>query len=142
MDAAAIINTKGNLLSSTVLACLASLCRAVQVGDLVFSPDGLAKRGVLLRHLVMPGLLDEGKAILDWVVTELGRDTYVHIMEQYVPRFLVGQGEQRSREGWVKYDEIHRRPESEVQQLKDFARSIGLWRLEEMSKWETGELAG
>jgi putative pyruvate formate lyase activating enzyme len=45
----------------------------MQVGDLVFSPDGLAKRGLLLRHLVMPGLLDEGKAILDWVVQELGR---------------------------------------------------------------------
>jgi uncharacterized Fe-S radical SAM superfamily protein PflX len=39
----------------------------VQVGDLVFSSDGLAKRGLLLRHLVMPGLLEEGKAILDWV---------------------------------------------------------------------------
>jgi putative pyruvate formate lyase activating enzyme len=45
----------------------------LQVGDLVFSPDGLAKRGLLLRHLVMPDLADEGRAILDWVVQELGR---------------------------------------------------------------------
>jgi len=90
----------------------------------------------------MPGLLDEGKAILDWVVAKLGRDTYVHIMEQYVPRYLVGQGEQRSREGWVKYEEIGRRADSEVQQLKSYARSIGLWRFEEMAQWETGELAG
>lgn len=114
-----------------------------QVGDLVFSPDGLAKRGVLLRHLVMPGLLDEGKAILDWVVAELGRDTFVHIMEQYVPRYLVGQGEQRSREGWVTYEEIGQRTaEAEVAALREYARSIGLWRFEEMSAWESGELAG
>lgn len=114
----------------------------MQVGDLCFSPDGLAKRGVLLRHLVMPGLLEEGKAILDWVVAELGRDTYVHIMEQYQPRYLVGEGEQRSREGFVKYEEIGRRADSvrEVEALQDYARSIGLWRFEEMAAWETGEL--
>lgn len=108
----------------------------------MFSPDGLAKRGVLLRHLVMPGLLEEGKAILDWVVAGLGRDTYVHIMEQYIPRYLVGSGEQRSRKGWVTYDEIKRRADGEVQELQQYARSIGLWRFEEMAKWETGELAG
>jgi putative pyruvate formate lyase activating enzyme len=52
----------------------------MQVGDLVFSPDGLAKRGLLLRHLVIPGLLDEGKAVLDWVVQELGR----WVMDEWV----------------------------------------------------------
>lgn len=90
----------------------------------------------------MPDLAEEGKAILDWVVAELGVDVYMHIMEQYVPRYLVGQGEQRSREGWVTYDEIGRRADAEVVQLKEYARSIGLWRFEEMAKWETGELAG
>lgn len=61
---------------------LIAACAAPQVGDLVFSPDGLAKRGVLLRHLVMPGLLDESKAILNWVVKEIGR-WVVFIMLQY-----------------------------------------------------------
>jgi uncharacterized Fe-S radical SAM superfamily protein PflX len=51
----------------------ACACLPWQVGDLVFSADGLAQRGVLLRHLVMPGLVDEGRAILDWVVEALGR---------------------------------------------------------------------
>lgn len=64
-------------------------------------------------------------------------------MEQYVPRYLVGSGEQRSREGWVKYDEINKRAAGEeVEELKRYARSIGLWRFEEMAEWETGELAG
>eukprot|EP00775_Hariotina_reticulata_P007293 gene7293-7506_t len=114
-----------------------------QVGDLVFSSDGLAKRGLLLRHLVMPGLLDEGKAILDWVVAELGRDTFVHIMEQYQPQFMVGKGERRSRGGWTTYEEVNRRPTSEeVKLLRDYAKKIGLWRFEELPRYESGELAG
>ncbi len=38
-----------------------------QVGDLELDERGLAVRGVLLRHLVMPGLLDETEAILRWI---------------------------------------------------------------------------
>ena len=43
-----------------------------QVGDLVLDERGLARRGLLLRHLVMPGMLDETEAILRWVADELG----------------------------------------------------------------------
>ncbi|KAB8416443.1 hypothetical protein FH972_024962 [Carpinus fangiana] len=41
-----------------------------QVGDLSFSSDGLAKRGLLVRHLVMPGLEEEGKTIMEWLAKE------------------------------------------------------------------------
>jgi hypothetical protein len=71
------------------------------------------------------------------------RDTYVHIMEQYLPRHLVGTGEQRSRGGFTAYEEIGQRPgDAAVQALRDYARSIGLWRFEDMAAWEAGELAG
>eukprot|EP00882_Tetradesmus_deserticola_P028777 GHRQ01032064.1.p1 GENE.GHRQ01032064.1~~GHRQ01032064.1.p1 ORF type:complete len:145 (+),score=23.92 GHRQ01032064.1:655-1089(+) len=71
------------------------------------------------------------------------RDTFVHIMEQYAPRHLVGSGEQRSRQGWTSYNEINRPVRSdEVQQLRDYARSIGLWRFEEAPRYEAGEMAG
>jgi putative pyruvate formate lyase activating enzyme len=43
-----------------------------QVGDLTFDADGLAQRGLLIRHLVMPGGLDETCAILGWIAAELG----------------------------------------------------------------------
>jgi putative pyruvate formate lyase activating enzyme len=56
-----------------------------QVGPLVADEDGLARRGLLIRHLVMPGALDETRAILEWIATELGRDTYVNLMDQYRP---------------------------------------------------------
>lgn len=57
------------------------------------------QRGVLLRHLLMPGLLEEGRQIMAWVARELGRDTFVNIMGQYSPAAspLLATGEQRSR---------------------------------------------
>ena len=64
-----------------------------QVGDLVFSESGLAQRGLLVRHLVMPGLVEEGKQILQFLRHEVSVDTYVNIMEQYRPTFKVGKGE-------------------------------------------------
>lgn len=110
-----------------------------QVGDLVFEGDGLAKRGVLLRHLVMPGLLEEGRMILAWVARELGRDTFVNVMGQFAPGTspLLATGEQRSRLGYVSYEELRvRPPTSEVESLITFARDQGLWRFEEAPRWE------
>jgi putative pyruvate formate lyase activating enzyme len=64
-----------------------------QVGDLVLDGRGLARRGLILRHLVMPGLLDETRAILRWVADELGTTTYVNLMAQYHPAGRVSAGE-------------------------------------------------
>lgn len=55
-----------------------------QVGKLTVSEEGPVLRGLLVRHLVMPGMLEDTRAILGWVA-ELSRDTYVNVMEQYHP---------------------------------------------------------
>jgi putative pyruvate formate lyase activating enzyme len=72
-----------------------------QVGPLVFGGDGLARRGLLLRHLVMPGMLAETEAILRFVAEELGPDTYVDLMAQYYPAGLVGRN---GRDGYQEID--------------------------------------
>jgi putative pyruvate formate lyase activating enzyme len=54
-----------------------------QVGPLQIDSDGLARRGVLIRHLVMPGALAETRASLEWVARQLGSDSYVNLMDQY-----------------------------------------------------------
>jgi putative pyruvate formate lyase activating enzyme len=56
-----------------------------QVGDLVLDTRGLARWGLLLRHLVMPGGLAETEAILRFVAEEISRDTYLNLMDQYHP---------------------------------------------------------
>jgi putative pyruvate formate lyase activating enzyme len=67
-----------------------------QVGDLCFTSDGIAKKGVLLRHLVMPGYEEEGKKIVRWLADIVSKDLYIHVMEQYHPRAHVGK-EKRGR---------------------------------------------
>ena len=99
-----------------------------QVGPLKFGPNGLARRGVLVRHLVMPGQLDESTAILRWLA-ELSEDTYVNIMGQYHPAYEVGQP---ARDGTAKYAEINSRPDGDdLSSAYEAARAAGLWRFDE-----------
>jgi putative pyruvate formate lyase activating enzyme len=93
-----------------------------QVGGLVLDGEGLAKRGLIIRHLVMPGALDETRAILEWIAEELGRDTYVNLMDQYYPAGKVGA---------EHYPEInHRLSSREFDAARTIARELGLRRLD------------
>src|SRR4051812_34427888 len=62
-----------------------------QVGDLCFTFDGIAKKGLLVRHLVMPGYESEGQEIMKWMASNISRDVFVNIMEQYRPDAHVGK---------------------------------------------------
>ena len=93
-----------------------------QVGPLVFDENGLALRGLLIRHLVMPGLAEETQHILKWIAEELGTDTYVNLMDQFSPA-----GKVRNTE----YSEINRRITSkEYQTVLETAHTVGLRRLD------------
>lgn len=93
-----------------------------QVGPLVIGADGLARRGLLIRHLVMPGCLDETRAILEWIATALGPDTYVNLMDQYYPAGKVSA---------AQYAELNRRlTAEEFQAARRLAREFGLRRLD------------
>jgi putative pyruvate formate lyase activating enzyme len=58
-----------------------------QVGNLEVNGDGIAAKGLLVRHLVMPGMPDNSKAALDFIANELSPDCYVNIMDQYHPAY-------------------------------------------------------
>lgn len=55
-----------------------------QVGDLKVV-NGLAKKGLLIRHLVMPGYLRETEEVIRFVAEEISKDSYLNIMGQYYP---------------------------------------------------------
>jgi putative pyruvate formate lyase activating enzyme len=94
-----------------------------QVGPLRIDANGVATRGVLLRHLVMPGQLDETQAILEWIARELGTDTYINLMDQYRPAGRVCA---------EHYPEINRRPTAaEFRRAVEIAVDLGLCRLDE-----------
>jgi putative pyruvate formate lyase activating enzyme len=93
-----------------------------QVGPLVFDDDGLARRGLLIRHLVMPRGLDETRAILEWISSELGPETYVNLMDQYYPAGKVSS---------ERYSEINRHvSKAEFLEAQQIARGLGLRRLD------------
>ena len=100
-----------------------------QVGVLTFDRDGLAKRGVLVRHLVMPGQEDEAAAIFQWLARELSPDTYVNIMAQYRPAY---EADGRSALASPKYADIDREPTArEILAARAAAEAAGLWRFDE-----------
>jgi putative pyruvate formate lyase activating enzyme len=56
-----------------------------QVGDLVVDERGIARRGLLVRHLVLPERLAGTEEVLSFLAEEISVDTYVNVMEQYHP---------------------------------------------------------
>lgn len=59
-----------------------------QVGDLFINKDGIAEKGLLVRHLVMPEGLAGTREALKFLAKEISKDTYVNIMDQYRPSGL------------------------------------------------------
>jgi putative pyruvate formate lyase activating enzyme len=105
-----------------------------QVGELALDERGLARRGLIVRHLVMPGMVDETEAILRFVAEELGTGCYVNLMAQYYVSGKVGQD--------GEYLEIARglHPEEYEQALR-LGEELGL-RLDARSRDEGLALAG
>ncbi len=91
-----------------------------QVGNLVMSTQGIAERGLLVRHLVLPGGLAGSKTVLEFIAKEISRNTYLNIMDQYRPAYLAG-----------RHSEINRRITSdEYQVVVKEALRLGLNRLD------------
>ena len=116
-----------------------------QVGDLAFTPDGIAKKGVIVRHLVMPGKEDEGQEIMWWLAENVSKDMFVNIMEQYHPDAHVGKPKRTktsipsqtmgTSHGNVRYADINRAANNEeIGVVQQAARDAGLWRFVEAAK--------
>lgn len=58
-----------------------------QVGNPVFNRDGLIVKGVIIRHLMLPGLLFDSKKIIDYIYNTYGNSVYISIMNQYTPMY-------------------------------------------------------
>ncbi len=65
--------------------CTAALIRMRQLCPKDEIVDGLMKKGLIIRHLVLPNALQNTKSVLQWIAENLSDDTYVSIMGQYTP---------------------------------------------------------
>lgn len=87
-----------------------------QVGPAVFE-DGLLKRGVLIRHLLLPGGLNEAKLVMDWVSEQFPNgEVLFSLMSQYLP---LGRA--------AEFPELDRRlRRSEIRAAEEYMAALGL----------------
>jgi len=93
-----------------------------QVGDLELDQDGIARRGVLVRHLVMPGGIAGTAPLAAFLAKELSLETYVNLMKQYHPQGRVDR---------EKFSEINRRAtQQDFEEAEEVMAAEGLQRLD------------
>jgi putative pyruvate formate lyase activating enzyme len=97
-----------------------------QVGDLAVDERGVATRGLLVRHLVLPDVLAGTADVARFLAEEVSRDTYINVMDQYRPAFKA------AREDFERLCSGICRPltAGEYRQAVEEVRAAGLWRLD------------
>ena len=91
-----------------------------QVGDLELDPSGVARRGLLVRHLVLPGDAANTAEVTRFLAEEISTNTYLNVMGQYRPC------------GRIHGDPLlgHRPTRQEILEAMELARGAGITRLD------------
>jgi putative pyruvate formate lyase activating enzyme len=90
-----------------------------QTGELAIDSRGVAVRGLLVRHLVLPGGLAGSQTVIDFLAERISPHTYLNIMDQYHPCFRAGEHRQLARRVFRQ----------EVEEVVRYAREKGMDRL-------------
>ena len=84
-----------------------------QVGKTKVNENGVIKKGIIVRHLVLPGNIENSKKILKWLKENLNEENYVSVMAQYFPTYLVKEKEE--------YEELNRKlTKDEWKEIENF----------------------
>ena len=89
-----------------------------QAGDLVLDKNGIAEKGLIIRHLVLPGGLAGTREVMRFIAKEISKDTYVNVMGQYRPCHSASEHSPLDR----------RVTEEELAGAFVIAKEEGLWR--------------
>jgi putative pyruvate formate lyase activating enzyme len=96
-----------------------------QVGDLILDEKGVAQRGLLVRHLVLPNNLAGTGKIANFLATEISTNTYINVMDQYHPAFNARQ-----------YPKVNRRiTNQEYDDALATVKQAGLHRLDQRNRF-------
>lgn len=88
-----------------------------QVGDLRLDSQGIAQKGLIIRHLVLPGRIDGAFEVLKFIATRLSKNSYINIMDQYHPCFKAHTVSELNRAITLK----------EYREVVDYAKALGLF---------------
>ena len=107
-----------------------------QAGTSVFDENGIMKKGMIIRHLVLPNYIENSKKVLKWIKENMNDDIYVSIMAQYFPTYKAKEIDELNRKLTNgEWEEI----ESYVEELgieKGFIQELGEHEEEYVPKWE------
>ncbi len=77
-----------------------------QVGDLIYDDNGLLKKGLIIRHLILPGCYKDSLEILKWISKSISGDFLISIMNQYTPNSRVKGTELDRRVSTYEYKKV------------------------------------
>ncbi len=97
-----------------------------QVGNLQLDENGIAQRGLLVRHLALPGNLAGSEAVIEFLANEISKDTYLNLMDQYRPCYRADENPPLDRT----------LSQDEYRQVLDLAKAYGLGRLDNRHSWQ------
>ncbi len=107
-----------------------------QVGAPVFNENGMVKKGVIVRHLVLPNYIENSKKVLKWLYDNLPKEVYISIMAQYFPTYKAKENAKINRkltnEEWNKI-------ENYIEKLgieNGYVQELGDHEEEYVPKWE------
>ena len=87
-----------------------------QTGENQYDADGMLQKGMILRHLILPGCYRDSFLVLDWIRENLGEETWISLLRQYTPMY-----------GAANYPEINRKLTTfEYEKVVDHFFEIGL----------------
>ncbi len=87
-----------------------------QVGDLILDNEGIARKGLIIRHLVLPNNISSTKEVLEFIYNEISPHTYISLMNQYFPAYKA-----------LEFSEIGRKiTKEEFEEAVSYLKEIGL----------------
>ena len=87
-----------------------------QVGPPQLDENGIIKRGLIIRHLILPNEIENSKKILKWIIDNIGKEVYVSIMAQYFPTYKAKNIQELNRKIGTE----------EYKQIEDYIYKIGI----------------
>ena len=109
-----------------------------QVGTPQFDENGLMKKGVMIRHLVLPNQIENSKKVLKWIKENLPENIYVSVMAQYFPTYKAKNVESLNRkltkEEWEEIENYI----DDLEIINGYVQELGEHEEEYVPKWEEG----
>lgn len=107
-----------------------------QVGMPKLDKEGKMKKGVMIRHLVLPNHIENSKKVLKWIKENLPEDIYISVMAQYFPTYKAKEWQELNRkltkEEWKKIEDYIEELEIE----NGYVQELGEHEEEYVPKWE------